>query len=110
MIDLKKIGSRSILTTLAIFSVIAVPAAAQFQIYDLGPQVIVTTQDIQADNTNAVHLVWTNGGVLYYGRIVNNSMTGKVQVATGISTLFWRPSVSVRPDGRAVHLAWCQGG
>jgi chitodextrinase/predicted DNA-binding WGR domain protein len=108
MIDLKKIGSGSILTALAVFSVIAIPAAAQYDIYDLGYN--VTTQDIQADNTNAVHLVWTNGNVLNYGRIVNNALTGKVQVATGISTLFWRPYVSVRPDGRSVHITWCQGG
>ena len=110
MSDAKKTGLRLILTTLAILSVMAIPAAAQYLIYDLGPDVTVVTQDIRADNTNAVHLVWTNRGVLYYGRIVNNALTGKVQVATGVSTRFWRPYVSVRPDGKSVHVAWCQGG
>src|SRR4030067_1442350 len=110
MSDSKKTGLRLILTTLAILSVMAIPAAAQYLIYDLGPDVTVVTQDIRADNTNAVHLVWTNKGVLYYGRIVNNAMTGKVQVATGVSTRFWRPYVSVPPDARSVHVAWCQGG
>lgn len=110
MSDSKKTGLRLILTTLAILSVMAIPAAAQYLIYDLGPDVTVVTQDIRADNTNAVHLVWTNKGVLYYGRIVNNAMTGKVQVATGVSTRFWRPYVSVRPDGKSVNVAWCQGG
>ena len=110
MSDSKKTGLRLILTTLAILSVMAIPAAAQYLIYDLGPDVTVVTQDIRADNTNAVHLVWTNRGVLYYGRIVNNAMTGKVQVATGVSTRFWRPYVSVRPDGKSVNVAWCQGG
>ena len=110
MSDLKKNGWRLILATLAILSVMAIPAAAQYLIYDLGAEVTVATQDIQADNTNTVHLVWTNKGVLYYGRIVNNALTGKVQVATGVSTRFWRPYVSVRPDGKSVHVAWCQGG
>jgi predicted DNA-binding WGR domain protein len=110
MSDSKKTGLRLILTTLAILSVMAIPAAAQYLIYDLGPDVTVVTQDIRADNTNTVHLVWTNKGVLYYGRIVNNAMTGKVQVATGVSTRFWRPYVSVRPDGKSVNVAWCQGG
>ncbi|OGD26039.1 MAG: hypothetical protein A2V57_00810 [Candidatus Aminicenantes bacterium RBG_19FT_COMBO_65_30] len=110
MSDSKKTGLRLILTTLAILSVMAIPAAAQYLIYDLGPDVTVVTQDIRADNTNAVHLVWTNKGVLYYGRIVNNAVTGKVQVATGVSTRFWRPYVSVRPDGKSVNVAWCQGG
>ena len=110
MSDAKKTGLRLILTTLAILSVMAIPAAAQYLIYDLGPDVTVVTQDIRADNTNAVHLVWTNRGVLYYGRIVNNAVTGKVQVATGVSTRFWRPYVSVRPDGKSVNVAWCQGG
>jgi PKD repeat protein len=108
MTGLKKIGSGLVLTTLAILSIVAIPAAAQYDIYELG--YYATTQDMQADNTNAVHLVWTNGNVLNYGRIVNHALTGKVQVAAGVSTLFWRPYVSVRPDGRSVHITWCQGG
>jgi hypothetical protein len=76
--------------------------------YDLGFN--VTTQDIQADNKGTVHLVWTDRGVLYYGKIVNNALTGKVQIATKVSTRFWRPYLSVRPDGKTVHTVWCQGG
>jgi chitodextrinase len=108
MIGFKKIGWGSILTALAVFSVIAIPAAAQYDIYDLGSN--VTTQDIQADNTNTVHIVWTLGSVLYYGKIVDNAITGKEQVATGINTIFWRPYVSVQPDGNSVHIAWATGG
>jgi PKD repeat protein len=86
----------------------ALPAAAQSNIYDLGYN--VTTQDILADNTNTVHIVWTDRSALYYGRIVNNAVTGRVQVATGVSTIFWRPYVSVEPDGSSVHVAWTTGG
>jgi len=108
MMARKKTGWGSFLAALAVFSLIAIPAAAQYDVYDLGTA--VTTQDMQADNTDTVHLVWTNGGNLYYGRIVNNALTGKVQVATGVSTLFWRPYISVRPNGKSVHVAWCKGG
>jgi len=86
----------------------AVPAAAQYNIYDLGQ--LVATQDIQADNTNTVHLVWTNSGVIYYGRIVDNAVVGKVEIGRGINTVYWRPYVSVRPDGSTVHVAWTTGG
>ena len=108
MVDLKKNGWFLVLATLVAYSVTASPAEAQSNTYDLGYS--VTTQDIQADNTNAVHIVWTSGNILNYGRIVNKTLTGKVQVATGVSTNFWRPYVSVRPDGRSIHVAWCQGG
>ena len=47
MSDAKKTGWRLILTTLAILSVMAIPAAAQYLIYDLGPDVTVVTQDIR---------------------------------------------------------------
>lgn len=103
----KKTGGRAILAAVAAFTLFSVPAAAQFETYDLG--ISVTTQDIQADNAGTVHLVWTNGGTLNYGRIVNRAVTGRVEVATGVSTLFWRPYVSVRPSGNSVHAAWCQG-
>lgn len=106
--DWGKIRSRFFLRALVALSVIGIPAAAQYEIYDLGAY--ASTQDIQADNMGAVHLVWADGGYLYYGRIVNNALTGKVQVAWGIDTIFWRPYVSVQPDGSSVHVAWCSGG
>jgi len=110
MINLKKIVCRSILTALAVLFTLAVPAAAQslYDFYDLG--IDVATQDIQADSTNTVHLIWTYKGVLYYGQIVNNALTGKVQIATGVSVRYWRPYLSVRPDGKTLHTVWCQGG
>ena len=105
----KSLDKGCLLAALAgLILVFAVPAAAQYSIYDLGQS--VATQDIQADGTNAVHLVWTSGGVLYYGRIVNNAITGKVEIGRGISTIYWRPYVSVRPDGSSVHVAWTTGG
>ncbi len=92
--------------------VMVVPAAAQYRIYDLNES--VNTQDIQADNTNAVHLVWRVGAKLYYGRIVNNAITGKTLIPNGgittINALYWRPYVSVRADGSSVHVAWTTGG
>jgi len=104
----KSVSSRLLLAALAALLVTALPATAQYQIYDLG--VNVTTQDIQVDNKNNVHIVWTDRGILYYGKIVNNAITGKVQVAKGIKTVFWRPYVSVQPNGNSVHIAWTTGG
>jgi len=87
---------------------ISAPAAAQYQIYDLGYE--VDAQDIRADNTNTVHIAWVDWGSLYYGKIINNAVSGKVQVATGIETAMWRPYVSVQPDGGSVHIAWTTKG
>jgi len=87
---------------------VAVPARTQYEIYDLGYN--VTTQDIQTDNRNNVHIVWTERSAIYYGKIVNNAITGRVQVATGINTIFWRPYVSVEPDGSSVQIAWTTEG
>jgi hypothetical protein len=83
---------------------IAVPAGAQYNIYDLGED--VTTHDIRTDNNGTVHVVWTLGGILYYGRIVNHAITGKVEVTRGLTTTFWRPYLSVRPDGSSAHVLW----
>ncbi|TRZ87340.1 hypothetical protein D4R89_09820 [bacterium] len=49
-------------------------------------------------------------GLLYYGQIVNHAITGKVEVTPGLSTVFWRPYLSVRPDGSSAHVLWNQGG
>lgn len=104
-------GPRLFLTAgLALMAFLAVPAAAQYQIYDLN--VAGRTQDIQTDNTNAVHLVWTDadGGSLYYSRIVNNAIASRETIGKGISTVNWLPFVSVRPDGSSVHVAWTTRG
>ena len=84
------------------------PAPAQFDIHDLGYN--VTTQDIQADSHNTVHIIWTYGSVLFYGKIINNAVSGAVEVATGVDTVYWRPYVSVQPDGSSVHTAWTTAG
>lgn len=86
----------------------AAPAPGQFDVRDLGYN--VTTQDIQADSQNTVHVIWTYGSVLFYGRIVNNAISGAVEVATGVDTVYWRPYVSVQPDGSSVHTAWTTAG
>ena len=87
---------------------LALPAAAQYKIYDLGYN--SWTQDITTDTRNRVHIIWTNYGVLHYGEIVNNALTGVVQVARGVNTTFWRPYISAQPDGSSVHIAWTTGG
>jgi PKD repeat protein len=106
----RKPGKRSngsVLTAglaIILFLGVAVRATAQYDIYDLG--YTVRTHDIQADNQNNVHIIWTDRGVLYYGKIVNNAISGRVQVANGIDTSMWRPYVSVQPNGGSVHVAW----
>jgi muconolactone delta-isomerase len=86
----------------------ALPMPAQYKIYDLG--VSSWTQDLTADAANRVHITWTNYGVLYYGEIVNNALSGVVQVARGVNTVYWRPYISVQPDGSSVHIAWTTAG
>ena len=100
----------ALISGMAVFLLLglALPAAAQYSIIDLG--VASWTQDIAADKTNRVHIIWTNFGALHYGQIVNNTLTGAVRVATGVNTTFWRPYLSVQPDGSSVHIAWTTGG
>jgi FG-GAP-like repeat/FG-GAP repeat len=106
----KNLLSAALISGLAVIFLmgVAVRATAQYKIYDLGYN--VRTQDIQADNTNAVHIVWTDSSIIYYGKIVNNAITGKVEVGRGINSVYWRPYVSVQPDGSSVHIAWTTGG
>ena len=86
----------------------AATVSAQYNIYDLGEN--VATHDLRTDNNGAVHIVWTTGGILYSGRIVNHAITGKVEVVRGLSTTFWRPYLSVSPDGSSAHVLWNNNG
>ncbi|HEX2695279.1 MAG TPA: Ser-Thr-rich GPI-anchored membrane family protein [Acidobacteriota bacterium] len=103
-----RLGALAAGVAFLLFMGLAAPVSAQYNIYDLGEN--VTTHDIRTDNSGAVHLVWTTDGILYYGRIVNHSITGKVEVVRGLSTIFWRPYLSVRPDGSSAHVLWNNSG
>jgi FG-GAP-like repeat len=106
----KNYPSAALISGLAVLFLLGVAAraTAQYNIYDLGYN--VRTQDIQADNTNTVHIVWTDLGIIYYGKIVNKAITGKVEVSRGINPVYWRPYFSVQPDGSSIHIAWTTGG
>jgi len=66
-------------------------------IRNLRPGHLRDDQDIQADNTGTVHLVWTSGSTLNYGRVVNHAVTGRVEVANGrehalLAALYFGPA------------------
>ena len=64
--------------------------------------------DIASDINNVVHLVWSQRGVLYYGQIESGKIINSeiIPKSYDYKTSFIRPRLSVRPDGRSVHLSW----
>ncbi|MEN8152375.1 MAG: Ser-Thr-rich GPI-anchored membrane family protein [Acidobacteriota bacterium] len=82
-------------------------------IYDLG--VAGTNYDIGRDNNGNVHLVWvnsTNFKRLYYGKIVNNAITGMetIDLTNKIHVRFTRPRMAVQPNGSTVHVTFISPG
>jgi hypothetical protein len=64
--------------------------------------------DIASDNNNNLHMIWLRYGILYYGRIVNNAITGTQTIpGTASVAIPWSwPHIAVSPSGDTVHVLW----
>ena len=65
--------------------------------------------DIASDNNNNLHVIWLRYGTMYYGRIVNNAVTGQQTVpdTEGWVAIPWSwPHIAVSPTGATVHVCW----
>ena len=68
--------------------------------------------DLAADNSNNLHIIWLRYGTLYYGRIVNNAVTGTQTVpgTTNLVAVHWSwPHIAKSPSGDTVHVLWVGG-
>ena len=63
------------------------------------------------DNGGRLHVIWKNGGSLFYGRIENRQIVGREEIPNSgdVKTRFTRPRLAVRPDGTTVHTSWTPG-
>jgi hypothetical protein len=73
--------------------------------------------DLLTDGSGNLHLLWSEGGVLYYGRVVYNSASAQYRVTgkeytqvnfymDGVNNWFTQPRAAVRRDGQTVHFIW----
>jgi len=73
--------------------------------------------DLLADGSGNLHILWSQGGSIYYGRVVYSSssgqyrITGKQYTNVNITTdrvkrWFAQPRAAVRRDGQTVHFVW----
>ncbi|MDD8012287.1 MAG: hypothetical protein PHX05_02280 [Acidobacteriota bacterium] len=73
--------------------------------------------DLLADGSGNLHLLWSENGYVYYGRVIYSATSGQYYLAgqeytgvnfyiDGISGLWTQPRVCVRRDGQTVHFVW----
>ena len=73
--------------------------------------------DLVADGNGGLHLLWSEGGRFYYGRLVYDAasseyrVTGKeftnvISSEDGVNKFFTQPRLAVRRDGKTVHFVW----
>ena len=65
--------------------------------------------DIAADYNNNLHVIWLRYGTMYYGRIINNAISGTQTVpgTTNAVAVHWSwPHIAASPSGDAVHVLW----
>ncbi len=67
--------------------------------------------DIISDYNNNVHLIWKQNDCLYYGKIVKTEVKEitKIPDSCDFIVKFTRPRITVRPDGKSVHIVWQKG-
>jgi hypothetical protein len=73
--------------------------------------------DLVADGSGNLHMLWSEGGYFYYGRLVYDAASGQYRVtgkeftnvtasADSVKRMFTQPRVAVRRDGKTVHFVW----
>ena len=76
--------------------------------------------DLVADGSGNLHLLWSEGGNFYYGRLVYDTASGEYRVTgkeftnvnasqDGVNKFFTQPRLAVRRDGKTVHFVWGYG-
>ncbi len=73
--------------------------------------------DLLVDGYGNLHLLWSESGYIYYGRVAYNAASSEYQVTSkeytnvnlyldGVSVWWTQPRVAVRRDGQTVHFVW----
>jgi len=66
------------------------------------------TQDIAADASDGVHILWSDRSSAYYGMIEGSSLAFSETIPDSgdVTIRFTRPRLAVSADGSSVHTAW----
>jgi hypothetical protein len=98
---------------LALFFAVAVPllhpAAARGQDWTItGLGIFGRTQDLAADASGGVHILWSDRSSAYYGMIEESSLAFSETIPDSgdVTIRFTRPRLVVSADGSSVHTAW----
>ncbi len=69
-----------------------------------------TNYDVARDASGQVHLLYKNGGSLFYGTITGGVLQGPEEIpdSSNVHVRFTRPRLAVRPDGGTIHTCWIQ--
>ena len=73
--------------------------------------------DLLADGSGNLHMLWSESGYIYYGRVVYSALSGEYYLSgqeytgvnfyqDGVSSWWTQPRASVRRDGQTVHFVW----
>jgi hypothetical protein len=73
--------------------------------------------DLVADGSGNLHLLWSEGGNFYYGRLIYDAASGEYRVTgkeftnvngsqDSVNKFFTQPRLAVRRDGKTVHFVW----
>lgn len=73
--------------------------------------------DLVADGNGNLHLLWSEGGNFYYGRLVYDAVSGEYRLTNkeftnvnasqdSVNKFFTQPRLAVRRDGGTVHFVW----
>lgn len=66
------------------------------------------TQDLAADASGGVHILWADRSAAYYGMIEESSIAFSETIPDSgdVTIRFTRPRIAVSADGSGVHTAW----
>jgi hypothetical protein len=73
--------------------------------------------DLLVDGSGNVHILWSESGYFYYGRVVYNAASGQFRISgkeytnvnmyvDGMLNWFTQPRAAVRRDGQTFHFVW----
>ncbi len=93
-------------------AILLMPAALLADVIQVHPlHVNGKVYDLGRDNNDGVHVIWLNGGSLFYGKIQNGAIVGREEIpdSSDVKTRFTRPRLAVEPNGQTVHTSWAPG-
>jgi hypothetical protein len=117
------VSSGALFLLLAIVFVLPAQTFTSYALRDSGGNLLnpglSDDYDLLVDGNGNLHILWSEGGYIYYGRVIYNATSGQFRVSgkeytgvnyyqDGVSSWFTQPRAAVRRDGQTVHIVWGQ--